>query len=82
MAIHFGHVTALSRLIDDRPELAALRMTGRHGAEGGWRTPLDAAIDWLGYLNRTLLTGAGHGVVERVLTDNGPATAPGSGASS
>jgi hypothetical protein len=48
-AIHSGDLAALRRLLDDRPELAAVRMIGRHGIGGGWRTPLHAATDWPGY---------------------------------
>lgn len=45
-AIHAGDLDALRRLIDGRPELAAVHMIGR---KGGWRTPLHAATDWPGY---------------------------------
>ena len=48
-AIHSGDLAALRRLLDGRPELAAVRMIGRHGIDGGWRTPLHAATDWPGY---------------------------------
>jgi uncharacterized protein len=48
-AIHRGDLDALRRLLADRPELATVRMIGRHGPEGGWRTPLHAAADWPGY---------------------------------
>src|SRR5689334_6487578 len=48
-AIHGGDVDALRRMLAERPELASARMCGRHGAEGGWRTPLHAATDWPGY---------------------------------
>jgi uncharacterized protein len=47
--IHAGDVDRLRRLLAERPELAAARMIGRHGVEGGWRTPLHAATDWPGY---------------------------------
>ena len=48
-AIHGGDLVTLRRLLGDRPELAAVRMIGRKGPEGGWRTPLHAAADWPGY---------------------------------
>jgi hypothetical protein len=48
-AIHGGDLAALRRLLGDRPELASVRMIGRKGPEGGWRTPLHAAADWPGY---------------------------------
>jgi ankyrin repeat protein len=48
-AIHDGDLDALRRLLAERPELAAARMIGRKGLEGGWRTPLHAATDWPGY---------------------------------
>ena len=47
--IHGGGLDTLSRLLAERPELASVRMIGRHGPEGGWRTPLHAATDWPGY---------------------------------
>jgi uncharacterized protein len=49
VAIHGGDLGALRRLLSDRPELASVRMIGRKGPEGGWRTPLHAAADWPGY---------------------------------
>jgi hypothetical protein len=49
VAIHAGDLDTLSRLIADRPELASVRMVGRKGVEGGWRTPLHVAADWPGY---------------------------------
>jgi ankyrin repeat protein len=36
-------------MLAERPELASVRMIGRKGLEGGWRTPLHAATDWPGY---------------------------------
>jgi len=48
-AIHSGDLDALRRLLEERPELATVRMIGRKGVEGGWRTPLHAAADWPGY---------------------------------
>jgi hypothetical protein len=48
-AIQRGDLDALRRLLAERPELATARMIGRHGSEGGWRTPLHAAADWPGY---------------------------------
>ena len=48
-AIHTGDLGTLRRLLDQRPELAAARMIGRKGIDGGWRTPLHAATDWPGY---------------------------------
>jgi uncharacterized protein len=47
--IHGGEVDALRRRLAERPELASVRMIGRKGLEGGWRTPLHAAADWPGY---------------------------------
>jgi uncharacterized protein len=47
--IHGGDLDALRRLVVERPELATVRMIGRKGLEGGWRTPLHAATDWPGY---------------------------------
>lgn len=47
--IHRGDLDALRRLLVERPELASVRMIGRKGVEGGWRTPLHAATDWPGY---------------------------------
>jgi hypothetical protein len=49
LAIHGGDLDTLGRLIAERPELATVRMVGRKGLEGGWRTPLHAAADWPGY---------------------------------
>jgi uncharacterized protein len=48
-AIHRGDLNALGRLLAERPELASVRMIGRKGLAGGWRTPLHAATDWPGY---------------------------------
>ena len=48
-AISGGDLDTLRRLVADRPELATVRMIGRHGVQGGWRTPLHAATDWPGY---------------------------------
>ncbi len=48
-AIHRGDVGALRLLLVYRPELSTVRMIGRKGVEGGWRTPLHAAADWPGY---------------------------------
>jgi len=48
-AIRVGDLDALGRLLAERPELASVRMIGRKGPEGGWRTPLHAAADWPGY---------------------------------
>ncbi len=48
-AIRGGDLDALRRLLAERPELATVRMIGRKGLEGGWRTPLHAATDWPGY---------------------------------
>jgi ankyrin repeat protein len=48
-AIHRGDLDLLGRLVGERPELATVRMIGRHGVDGGWRTPLHAASDWPGY---------------------------------
>jgi ankyrin repeat protein len=49
VAIHGGDLAGVRRLLADRPELASVRMIGRTGIEGGWRTPLHAATDWPGY---------------------------------
>jgi len=48
-AIHGGDLDAVRGLLGVRPELASVRMIGRKGLEGGWRTPLHAAADWPGY---------------------------------
>lgn len=48
-AIQSGDRPALQRILAERPELALVHMIGRHGTEGGWRTPLHAATDWPGY---------------------------------
>jgi hypothetical protein len=48
-AIHAGDLDALGRILAGRPGLACAHMIGRHGLEGGWRTPLHAAADWPGY---------------------------------
>jgi ankyrin repeat protein len=48
-AIHGGDLDGLRRLVAGRPELASVRMIGRKGLEGGWRTPLHVATDWPGY---------------------------------
>ena len=48
-AIHGGDLAELKRLVAARPELASVRMIGRKGSAGGWRTPLHAAADWPGY---------------------------------
>lgn len=49
LAIQTGDLDGLRRLLAERPELATVRMIGRLGVEGGWRTPLHAATDWPGY---------------------------------
>jgi ankyrin repeat protein len=51
-------------MLQERAELAVVHMIGRHGVEGGWRTPLHAATDWPGYFpsapaTATLLLEAG-----------------------
>jgi hypothetical protein len=48
-AIHAGDLRTLEGMLQERAELAVVRMIGRHGVEGGWRTPLHAATDWPGY---------------------------------
>lgn len=48
-AIHGGDLATVRRLIAEWPGLASARMIGRHGPEGGWRTPLHAVTDWPGY---------------------------------
>jgi hypothetical protein len=47
--IRGGDLGALGRLVAERPELATVRMIGRKGLDGGWRTPLHVATDWPGY---------------------------------
>lgn len=47
--IHGGDLHRLRQLLGERPELASVRMIGRKGLEGGWRTPLHVAADWPGY---------------------------------
>ena len=42
-------MTTVRRLIGEHPGLASARMIGRHGRDGGWRTPLHAVTDWPGY---------------------------------
>jgi uncharacterized protein len=49
LAIHGGDLDTLRRLLGERPELATVRMIGRKGLDGGWRTPVHAATDWPGY---------------------------------
>jgi hypothetical protein len=49
LAIQSGDLDTVRRLLGERPELATVRMIGRKGLEGGWRTPLHAATDWPGY---------------------------------
>jgi hypothetical protein len=49
LAIQSGDLYTLRRLLGERPDLVAVRMIGRKGLEGGWRTPLHAATDWPGY---------------------------------
>jgi ankyrin repeat protein len=63
-AVHSGNLEGLSRMLSQRPELASVRMIGRKGLDGGWRTPLHAAADWPGYFPAApatvaLLIGAG-----------------------
>ena len=63
-AIRAGDLQRLERMLHERAELAVVRMVGRHGVEGGWRTPLHAATDWPGYFPAgpatvTLLLAAG-----------------------
>jgi len=48
LAVRGGDLDALRGILADRPELARVRMVGRKGLEGGWRTPLHAATDWPG----------------------------------
>jgi hypothetical protein len=47
--VHTGNLRDLERMLTARPELAVVRMVGRHGVDGGWRTALHAATDWPGY---------------------------------
>lgn len=47
--IQRGDLARLGSLLTERPDLARVRMIGRHGAEGGWRTPLHVTADWPGY---------------------------------
>jgi hypothetical protein len=49
LAVHFGQLEILHRLLTERPELASVGMVGPKGLEGGWRTPLHVATDWPGY---------------------------------
>jgi hypothetical protein len=49
LAIHGGDLVTLRHLLNGSPELATVRMVGRKGLAGGWRTPLHAATDWPGY---------------------------------
>jgi hypothetical protein len=49
LAVHFGQLDILKRLLRERPELASVAMVGPKGREGGWRTPLHVATDWPGY---------------------------------
>ena len=49
VAVHGGDLDTLRRMLAERPELATVRMIGRKGLAGGWRTPLHAATDWPGY---------------------------------
>src|ERR1700716_41899 len=49
LAIHGGDLDALRRLLAERSDLASVRMIGRKGIDGGWRTPLHAATNWPGY---------------------------------
>jgi hypothetical protein len=63
-AIHTGDLRTLEDMLQERAELAVVHMIGRHGVEGGWRTPLHAATDWPGYFpsapaTATLLLEAG-----------------------
>jgi ankyrin repeat protein len=63
-AIHTGDLRTLEGMLQERAELAVVRMIGRRGVEGGWRTPLHAATDWPGYFpsapaTATLLLEAG-----------------------
>jgi hypothetical protein len=48
-AIHGGALGSVRHRLAERPELATVRMIGRQGMEGGWRTPLHVATDWPGY---------------------------------
>jgi ankyrin repeat protein len=45
-AVRSGALDELARLLDEQPELANARITGRRD---GWRTPLHVATDWPGY---------------------------------
>jgi hypothetical protein len=49
LAVHFGQLDILGRLLAERPELASVGMVGSKGVESGWRTPLHVATDWPGY---------------------------------
>ena len=49
VAIRGGALEDVRQLLAERPELAGVRMIGRRGVEGGWRTPLHVATDWPGY---------------------------------
>src|SRR5262245_53450096 len=45
-AVHSGALDELARLLEEQPDLANVRITGRRG---GWRTPLHLVADWPGY---------------------------------
>jgi hypothetical protein len=47
--IRGGDLDGLRRILAERPGIASVRMIGRAGLEGGWRTPLHVAADWPGY---------------------------------
>ena len=49
MVIHQGDLASLRSLLAERPDIARVRMIGRRGLDGGWRTPLHVAADWPGY---------------------------------
>ena len=49
LAVHFGQLDILKRLVTERSELASVGMVGSNGVDGGWRTPLHVATDWPGY---------------------------------
>jgi hypothetical protein len=62
--IHGGELDALRRLLDALAGLASVRMIGRKGIAGGWRTALHAAPDWPGHFragSRGPAAGAGAG---------------------
>jgi ankyrin repeat protein len=67
-AIRSGALDELARLLEEQPELATARITGRRG---GWRTPLHIAADWPGYFPN------GPAVVQMLIEAGADPSAPG-----